>query len=68
VLFASDLEVATDKDKHAGVDAGGLPVDAGDGVVALLEREGSELSNNVGSTLDLLPFEGKHGTLLIQIS
>ena len=44
-----------------------LAVDGGDGVVALLEREGSELSDDAGSALDLLPFEGQHGTLLIQI-
>jgi len=67
VLFASELEVAADKDKHASVDTGGLAVDGGDGVVALLEREGSELSDDAGSALDLLPFEGQHGTLLIQI-
>jgi len=36
VLFANELEVAADKDKHADVDAGGLAVDGGNGVVALL--------------------------------
>ena len=67
VLFAGELKVSADEDEHAGVDAGGLAVDGGDGVVALLEREGSELSDDAGSALDLLPFEGQHGTLLIQI-
>ena len=35
-VFANELEVAADKDKHADVDAGGLAVDGGNGVVALL--------------------------------
>lgn len=66
VLLAGELEVAADEDEHAGVDAGGLAVDGGDGVVALLEREGSEFGDDVGGALDLLALEGEHGTILIQ--
>ncbi|XP_020202557.1 uncharacterized protein LOC109788280 [Cajanus cajan] len=66
VLFSGELEVAADEDEHAGVDAGGLAVDGGDGVVALLEREGSEFGDDVGGALDLLALEGEHGTILIE--
>ena len=41
VLFAGELEVAADEDEHGGVDAWGLRIDGGDGVLALLE--GKEL-------------------------
>lgn len=67
VLFAGKLEVAADEDQHAGVDAGGLAIDGGDGVLALVEGKGSELGDDVVRALDLLALEGEHGTLLIQI-
>jgi len=67
VLFTGELEVAADEDEHAAVDTGRLAVDGGDGVVALLEREASELGDDVGSALDLLAFEGEHGSILVEI-
>lgn len=67
MLFAGELEVTTDEDEHAVVDAGGLTIDGGDGVVALLEREGIEFGDDVGSALDLLAFESEHRSLLIKI-
>jgi len=67
VLFAGELKVAADEDEHAAVDTGRLAVDGGDGVVALLEREGSELGDDVGSALDLLAFKGEHGSILVEI-
>jgi len=67
MLFAGKLEVAADEDEHAAVTSGGLAIDGGDGVLALVEGKGSELGDDVLSALDLLAFERKHGTFLIQI-
>lgn len=58
VLFAGELEIAADEDKHTAVDAGGLAIDGGDAVLALLKGEASELVNDVLSALDLLTLEG----------
>lgn len=62
VLFAGELEVAADEDEHAGV----MAIDGGDGVMALMEGEGGELGDNVLWTLNLLTFEGEHGTFLVE--
>ena len=66
MLFAGELEVAANEDEHAAVDAGGLTVDGGDGVLALLEGEAGELGNDVLGSLDLLPLERQHRSLLVQ--
>lgn len=47
MLFTGKLEVAADEDKHAAVDAGGLAIDGGDAVLALLEGEAGELGDDV---------------------
>lgn len=67
MLLAGELEVAADEDEHAAGGAGGLAVDGGDGVLALLEGEGRELSDDARGTLDLLAFEGEHRGLLVEI-
>ena len=67
VLFAGELEVAADEDEHAAGGARGLAINGGDAVLALLEREAGELSDDVLRALDLLAFEGQHGALLVQI-
>lgn len=68
MLFAGKLEVSADEDEHSGADAGGLAIDGGDGMLALVEGKGSELGDDVVGALDLLAFEGKHGSLLIEIA
>lgn len=65
-MFAGELEVAADEDEHAAAGTGRLAVDGGDGVVALLKREGSELGDDVGSALDLLAFKSEHGSILVE--
>lgn len=67
MVFAGEGEVTTDEDEGAGVDAGGLGIDGADGVLAVLEREGSELGDDVVSALNLLTFEGEHGTFLVEV-
>ena len=67
MLFTRKLEIAADKDKHATSGAGGLAVDGGDVVLALLEGEGGELGDDVLWALDLLALESQHGTLLVKI-
>ena len=67
VLLTGELEVAADEDEHAAGDAGGLAVDGGDAVLALLEGEGGELGDDVLCALDLLALEGQHGALLVEI-
>lgn len=47
MLLASKLEIAADEDEHAASGAGGLAVDGGDGVLALLEGEAGELGHDV---------------------
>jgi len=59
VLLAGELEVAGDKDEHAA-GAGGLAIDGGDGVLALLEGEAVELGGDVLGALNLLTLEGQH--------
>lgn len=66
-MFAGELEIAADEDEHAGVDAGGLAIDGGDGVLALLERERGEFGDDVLGTLDLLTLEREHGPFLVEI-
>jgi len=68
VLFAGELEVAADEDEHGGVDSGGLGIDGGDGVLALLEGKGSEFGEDVGGAQDLLSLEREHGRLLRLVS
>ena len=67
VLLAGELEVAADEDEHAAGGRGGLAVDGGDGVVALVEGEGGELGDDVLGALDLLALEGEHRPLLVQV-
>ena len=67
VLFAGELEVAADEDEHGGVDSGGLGIDGGDGVLALLEGKGGEFGDDVVGALDLLTLEREHGTFLVEI-
>lgn len=47
MLLTSKLEIAADEDEHAASGAGGLAVDGGDGVLALLEGEAGELGHDV---------------------
>jgi len=68
MLFAGELEITTDEDKHTAVSARRLTIDGGDGVMALLERERSEFSDDILRSHNLLTFEGKHGTFLVEIS
>lgn len=67
MLYDVELEAAGDEDEQATVDAGRLVIDGGDGVLGLLEREGSVFGDDVGNAFDLLPFKGEHGILLIEI-
>lgn len=67
MLFAGKLEVTGDKYEHAAGGAGGLTVDGGDAVLALLKREGGELRGDILGSLDLLPLEREHRCLLVQI-
>ena len=48
MLFAGNLKISTDEDEHATRGARGLAIDGGDVVLALLEGEGGELSDDVG--------------------
>lgn len=66
VLFASELKIAGDKDEHAAGGTRGLAIDGGDVVLALLERKAGELGDDVLRALDLLPFEGQHGSFLVE--
>lgn len=66
VLFAGELKITTDKDEHAAVSARRLTINGGDGVMALLERERSEFSDDILRSHNLLTFEGEHGTILIE--
>lgn len=59
VLLTGELEVAGDKDEHAA-GAGGLAIDGGDRVLALLEGEAVELGGDVLGALNLLTLEGQH--------
>lgn len=65
VLFAGELEVTADEDEHAAGGAGGLAIDGGDAVLALLEREAGELGDDVWGALDLLTLESEHGLVLV---
>lgn len=66
MLFASELEIAGDKDEHSGGGTRGLAIDGGDVVLALLERKAGELGDDVLRALDLLAFEGQHGSFLVE--
>ena len=48
MLLVRNLKISTNEDKHATRGAGGLAIDGGDVVLALLEGEGGELSDDVG--------------------
>lgn len=67
MLLAGELEIAADEDKHAAGGARRLAIDGGDAVLALLEGETGELSDDVLGALDLLSFEGKHRRFLIEV-
>lgn len=60
------MEIATDEDEHAAGRAGGLAINSGDGVLALLEGQAAELGHDVLRSLDLLTLEGQHGPFLVQ--
>lgn len=66
VLFAGELEVAADEDEHTAGRSGGLAIDGGYAVLALLEGEASELRDNVLRPLDLQALEGQHRLVLVQ--
>lgn len=66
VLFASELKISGDKDEHTTGGTRRLTIDGGDVMLALLEREAGELSDDVLRALDLLAFEGQHGTFLVE--
>lgn len=66
MLFASELKVSGDEDEHAVGGTRGLAIDGGDVVLALLERKAGELGDDVLRALDLLPFEGQHGSFLVK--
>lgn len=57
VLFAGELKIAADKNKHATGRTRGLTIDGVDVVLALLEGETGELSDDTLSTLNLHAFE-----------
>lgn len=48
MLFAGNLKISTDEDEHATGWTRGLAIDGSDVVLALLEGEGGELSDDVG--------------------
>jgi len=58
VLLARELEVAANEDEHAAGGARRLAIDGGDAVLALLEREASELGYDILGALYFLTFEG----------
>ena len=66
MLLANELEVTADEDEHAA-GAGRLAIDGGDVVLALLERKAGEFNDDALRALDLLTFEGQHGTFLVEI-
>jgi len=66
VLFASELKIPGDKDEHAAGGTRRLAIDGGDVVLALLEGEAGELSDDVLRALDLLAFKGQHGSFLVE--
>ena len=66
MLLASELEITGDEDEHTAGGTRGLAIDGGDVVFALLEREAGELGDDVLRALDLLPFEGQHGSFLVE--
>ena len=66
MLLASELEITGDEDEHTAGGTRGLAIDGGDVVFALLEREAGELGDDVLRALDLLPFEGQHGSFLVK--
>ena len=67
VLFAGELEVATDEDEHAAGGSGGLAVDGGDGVLALLEGEAGEFGGDVLGALERLTLESEHRAVLVEV-
>lgn len=66
-MFTGKLEVAADEDKHGALEAGGLRINGGVGVVAVVEGKGGELGNNVEGTLDLPTLKRQHRPFVIQI-
>ena len=66
MLFADELEVPGDENEHTGGRTRRLTIDSGDVVFALLERERGELGDDALDSLDLLTFEGEHGSFLVE--
>lgn len=66
MLLPSKLEITGDENKDTTGRAGGLAIDGGDSMVALLERESSELVDDGGDTLGLGALEGEHGGVLVE--
>lgn len=58
MLFAGELEITADKDKHGAAGTRGLGIDGADIVLALLKRETGQLVDDVLRALMLLAFEG----------
>lgn len=67
MLLSGKLKIAADEDEHAAVGAGRLAIDGGNGVLALLEGEASELGDDILRALDLLTFKRQHGIVLVEI-
>lgn len=66
VLFAGELEIPADENKHSTVNARWLTINGCDGVMTLLKRERSEFGNDILRALNLLTFEGEHGSFLVE--
>lgn len=67
MLLAGELEVSRDEDDHSAGGAGGLAIDGGNLMLALLEGKTSELGDDVGGSHDLLALEGEHGAVLVEV-
>lgn len=66
VFLAGELEITGDENEHTGSRTRRLTIDSGDMMLALLERERGELSDDALDSLDLLTFEGEHGSFLVK--
>lgn len=68
MLFAGELEVTGDENEHTGSRTRRLAIDGRDVMLALLEGKRGELSDDALDSLDLLTFEGEHGSFLVETS
>ncbi|KAJ6702202.1 hypothetical protein OIU74_013366 [Salix koriyanagi] len=66
-MFAGELEITGDKNKHTTSRTRRLAINGGDVMLALLERESNKFRNDILGSLRLLTFKSKHRTVLIQI-